>query len=89
MSTLKRGSCSGQFRLRGKSDPTSVLEILGSSQIAQALAAFQGKEWVLAAGLFEAIARRYVNHQPVLLSLQPKICGRDPILRRARCQSNE
>jgi len=66
----------GSFRLRGKTDPTSVFEILGRkdsaraehldlcSQFAEGLATFQRKEWLRAASLFEAITSRYVNDGP-------------------------
>jgi adenylate cyclase len=66
----------GLFRLRGKTDPTSVFEILGKkesaraeqldlcAQFADGLAAFQRKEWLHAASLFEAITKRFVDDGP-------------------------
>ena len=66
----------GSFRLRGKTDATSVFEILGRkdsaradhldlcAQFAEGLATFQRKEWLRAASLFEAITRSYVNDGP-------------------------
>jgi adenylate cyclase len=60
----------GLFRLCGKADLTSVVEICGRrdsaraeqvelcAQFAGGLAAFQKKEWLRAANTFEAIARR-------------------------------
>jgi adenylate cyclase len=66
----------GLFRLRGKADPTSIFEILGRhnwaraehidlcSRFAEALAAFQRKEWQRAASLFEAISKSYVDDGP-------------------------
>jgi adenylate cyclase len=66
----------GLFRLRGKTDPTSVFEILGKkesaraeqldlcAQFAEGLAAFQRKEWLHAASLFEAITKRFVDDGP-------------------------
>ena len=66
----------GSFRLRGKTDPTSVFEILGRhdcakaerldlcSQFAEGLAAFQRKEWLRAASLFEAISKSFVEDGP-------------------------
>jgi adenylate cyclase len=66
----------GSFRLRGKADPTSVCEILGRhdcaraehldlcSRFAEGLAAFQRKEWLGAASLFEAITRSHVDDGP-------------------------
>jgi adenylate cyclase len=61
----------GWFRLRGKADPTSIIEILGRKESASAehldlcarfaegLAVFQRKEWERAASLFEAITKSY------------------------------
>lgn len=66
----------GSFRLRGKTDPTSVFEILGRqdragvehidlcAQFAEGLAAFQRKEWLRAATLFEAVAARFAGDGP-------------------------
>jgi adenylate cyclase len=66
----------GAFRLRGKADPTSIFEILGRhdcakgeyfelcSRFAEALAVFQHKEWLAAAGLFEAIIRSHGEDGP-------------------------
>jgi adenylate cyclase len=66
----------GSFRLRGKTDPTSIFEILGRhdyaradhidlcSRFAEGLAAFQRKEWQRAASLFEAISKSYVDDGP-------------------------
>jgi adenylate cyclase len=66
----------GLFRLSGKTDPTSVVEILGRkdgaraeqldlcSQFAEGLAFFQRKEWSLAASPFEAISMRFVDDGP-------------------------
>lgn len=66
----------GLFRLSGKTDPTSVVEILGRknsarpeqldlcSQFAEGLAVFQRREWLLAGGLFEAITNRFVDDGP-------------------------
>ena len=66
----------GSFRLRGKTDPTSVFEILGRkdsaraehldlcAQFAEGLAAFQRKEWLRAASLFEAITKSFVDDGP-------------------------
>ena len=66
----------GSFRLRGKTDPTSVFEILGRkdsagayqmdlcSQFAEGLAVFQRKEWFRAASLFETITKSFVNDGP-------------------------
>ena len=66
----------GSFRLRGKTDPTSVFEILGRkdsakaeqldlcSQFTEGLAVFQRKEWSRAASLFESIAKSFVNDGP-------------------------
>jgi adenylate cyclase len=66
----------GSFRLRGKTDPTSIFEILGRkedamaehldlcSQFAEGLAAFQRKEWLRAASLFEALTKSYAEDGP-------------------------
>jgi len=66
----------GLFRLKGKADPTSVFEILGRhdraraehldlcSRFAEGLAAFQRKEWLRAASMFEAITKSYVDDGP-------------------------
>jgi adenylate cyclase len=66
----------GLFRLRGKADATSVFEILGRkdsarpehldlcTQFAEGLAAFQRKEWLRAAALFEAITKSYADDGP-------------------------
>ncbi len=66
----------GSFRLRGKTEPTSVFEILGRkdsagaeqmdlcSQFAEGLAVFQRKEWLRAASLFEAITKNFVDDGP-------------------------
>jgi adenylate cyclase len=66
----------GCFRLKGKADPTSVFEILGRhdcakaehldlcSRFAEGLAAFQRKEWLRAASLFEAISKSFVEDGP-------------------------
>ncbi len=66
----------GSFRLRGKTDATSVFEILGRkdsasveqidlcSLFAEALAVFQRKEWLRAAGLFEAINKSFADDGP-------------------------
>jgi adenylate cyclase len=66
----------GAFRLRGKTDPTSVFEILGRkesarsehldlcAQFAEGLAAFQRKEWLRAASVFESITERFVDDGP-------------------------
>jgi len=66
----------GSFRLRGKTDPTSIFEILGRhdcapadqfdlcSRFAEGLAAFQRKEWQHAASLFEAITKRHLDDGP-------------------------
>jgi adenylate cyclase len=60
----------GFFRLRGKSDATPIIEILGRlesakpehthlcTQFADGLAAFQRKEWLRAASLFRTIVER-------------------------------
>jgi adenylate cyclase len=61
----------GLFQLKGKTDPTSIVEILGHhdtakpelqdlcERFAEALAAFQCKEWHRANSLFEALASKY------------------------------
>jgi adenylate cyclase len=66
----------GAFRLRGKTDPTSVFEILGRkesarvehldlcAQFAEGLAAFQRKDWLRAASMFEAITKSFVDDGP-------------------------
>jgi adenylate cyclase len=66
----------GLFRLSGKTDPTSVVEILERKdraraeqpdlcmRFAEGLAVFQRKEWSLAASLFEAISERFVDDGP-------------------------
>lgn len=66
----------GLFRLRGKTDPTSVVEILGRKgcvpaerldlcqQFAEALAVFQSEDWSHAASLFEVLTKRFVNDGP-------------------------
>ena len=66
----------GAFRLRGKTDPTFICEILGRkegaraqhldlcAQFAEGLAAFQRKEWHRAASLFEAIIKIHVDDGP-------------------------
>jgi adenylate cyclase len=66
----------GAFRLRGKTDPTSIFEILGRhdsaraehldlcARFAEALAAFQRKEWSRAARLFEEITKIHINDGP-------------------------
>jgi adenylate cyclase len=66
----------GSFRLVGKADPTSVIEILGKrnntsasqaalcAQFAEALAAFRGQKWSEAAALFEAITERFADDGP-------------------------
>jgi adenylate cyclase len=66
----------GAFRLRGKTDPTSIFEILGRhdsaraehldlcARFAEALAAFQRKEWSRAASLFEEITKIHINDGP-------------------------
>jgi adenylate cyclase len=66
----------GAFHLRGKTDPTSIFEILGRHDVARAehldlcskfaegLAAFQRKEFSAAASLFEAITKIYVDDGP-------------------------
>ncbi len=66
----------GAFRLKGKTDPTSVFEILDRqdrartehvdlcAQFAEGLAAFQRKEWLRAASLFEAVAERFAEDGP-------------------------
>ena len=66
----------GSFRLMGKADPTSVVEILGKrggasadqlalcAQYADALAAFRSKKWSVAAGLFEAILEHFADDGP-------------------------
>jgi adenylate cyclase len=66
----------GSFRLRGKTDPTSIFEILGRKEsarpehldlcarFAEGLAVFQRKEWQRAASLFEAITKSYVDDGP-------------------------
>jgi adenylate cyclase len=66
----------GLFRLSGKSNPTSVVEVLGRkesanvdqldlcSQFAEGLAVFERKEWSHAASLFEAITKRFGDDGP-------------------------
>ena len=66
----------GLFRLRGKTDPTSIFEILGTkddarsaqldlcAQFAEGLAVFQRKEWSRAATLFEAITESFGDDGP-------------------------
>ncbi len=66
----------GLFRLMGKADPTSVVEILGKRsaaaaeqldlcvRFADALAAFRTEQWATAAGLFEAILGHFANDGP-------------------------
>lgn len=66
----------GAFRLKGKTDPTSVFEILDRqdrartehvdlcAQFAEGLAAFQRKEWLRAASLFEAVTERFAEDGP-------------------------
>ncbi len=66
----------GLFRLMGKADPTSVVEILGKRsaaaaeqldlcvRFADALAAFRTEQWATAAGLFEEILERFTNDGP-------------------------
>jgi adenylate cyclase len=61
----------GLFQLKGKTDPTSIVEILGRrdaakpelqdlcARFAEALAAFQCKEWHRAMSLFETIVSKY------------------------------
>ena len=66
----------GSFRLRGKAEATSVIEILGRrndasadqkalcAQFADALAAFRAQKWSEAAALFEAVTKRFENDGP-------------------------
>jgi class 3 adenylate cyclase/CHASE2 domain-containing sensor protein len=66
----------GLFRLKGKTDPTFVCEILGKKEdakrehldlctrFAEGLAAFQRKEWLGAASLFEAINKSFRDDGP-------------------------
>jgi adenylate cyclase len=66
----------GSFRLMGKSDPTSVVEILGlrngaaadkfdrCALFANALAAFRTQQWAVAAGQFESILERFPDDGP-------------------------
>jgi adenylate cyclase len=66
----------GSFRLLGKADPTSIVEILGKqsddgaeeldlqARFADALAAFQSEQWSKAAALFEAITERFADDGP-------------------------
>jgi adenylate cyclase len=66
----------GMFRLLGKADPTSVVEILGlrsgvrtdqldlCALFADALAAFRAEQWMAAAGLFESILERFPDDGP-------------------------
>jgi adenylate cyclase len=66
----------GSFRLKGKSDPTSVCEVLGGKErasaehfnlcahFAEALSAFQRKEWSRAASLFESAVARFSDDGP-------------------------
>jgi adenylate cyclase len=66
----------GLFRLKGKTDPTFVCEILGKkeaakpehldlcAQFADGLAAFQRKEWLAAASVFEAINKSFSDDGP-------------------------
>ena len=66
----------GSFRLKGKADATSIIEILGRkegaraehfdlcSRFAEGLAAFQKKEWQHAASLFEEITQIYATDGP-------------------------
>lgn len=71
----------GTIRLVGKADPVSVVEIIGAQssatagqlamceEFAGALAAFQNKEWAIAAGRFEALAQKYADDGPTKLYL--------------------
>jgi adenylate cyclase len=66
----------GLIRLKGKMDPTWVCEILGKkegakrehldlcAQFAEGLAAFQRKEWLGAAGLFQAVNKSFSDDGP-------------------------
>lgn len=66
----------GSFRLRGKADATSVIEILGRrnsasvdqqalcAQFAEALAAFRTQRWSEATILFEAVTERFAEDGP-------------------------
>jgi len=66
----------GLFRLLGKSDPTSVVEILGlrssaaadqfdlCALFADALVAFRTQQWAVAAGQFESILGRFPGDGP-------------------------
>ena len=66
----------GLFRLKGKTDPTLVCEILGTKeaaepehldlceQFAEGLAAFQRKDWLGAASIFEAIKKSFSDDGP-------------------------
>jgi adenylate cyclase len=66
----------GLFRLRGKTEPTSIFEILGRKnsvraehldlcdQFAEGLAVFQRKEWSRAARIFETISQTFVDDGP-------------------------
>ena len=66
----------GSFRLRGKTDVTSIFEILGRhdgaraehldlcARFAEGLAAFQRKEWSVATGLFEEITKIHIDDGP-------------------------
>ena len=66
----------GSFRLLGKSDPTSIVEIMakrnaaGAEQLdvcarfGEALAAFQSQQWSRAAELFDAILERTADDGP-------------------------
>jgi adenylate cyclase len=66
----------GSFRLLGKADATSVIEILGRrntasadqqalcAEFADALAAFQAQKWSEATALFEAATERFADDGP-------------------------
>jgi adenylate cyclase len=66
----------GAFRLRGKAEPTAVVEILGRrdsvmtkhldlcARFAEGLAAFQRKDWGTAAVLFESMTKSFAEDGP-------------------------
>jgi len=66
----------GSFRLKGKTEPTSLVEVLGRkdgaraehlhlcAQFAEGLAAFQRRDWSVAERLFEAICKSFVDDGP-------------------------
>jgi adenylate cyclase len=66
----------GSFKLRGKADATSVIEILGRrnnasadqqalcAEFADALAAFRTQKWSEAGALFEAVTERFADDGP-------------------------